>query len=55
MTSTKNTSFSLNIIYLLLTIFFFSLIIIERNILDILYLGLITFYYLRIKRHRSSR
>ena len=55
MTSTKNTNFSSKIIYLLLFVFFFSLIIIEKNILDILYLGLIIFYYFRIKKHRSSR
>ena len=55
MTSTKNTNFSLNVIYLVISIFLLVLIILEKSILDILYLGLITFYYIRIKKYRSSR
>ena len=55
MTSTKNTNFNLNVIYLVISIFFLVLIVLERNILDIFYLGLITFYYFRIKKYRSSR
>lgn len=55
MTSTNNTIFSLNIIYLVISIFLFGLVVLEKNLLDILYLGLITFYYIKIKKYRSCR
>ena len=55
MTSTKNTIFNLNTLYFVLIIFFIIIVIIERDLLDLVYLGLITFYYIRIKKHRRSR
>ena len=54
MTSTKNTILNLNIIYILAVVFFLVLAFLEKNNLDILYLGLLTFYYIRIKKYRSS-
>ena len=55
MTFTKNTIFNVNTLYLIIAIIFIALLIIEKNLLDLVYLGLITFYYIRIKKHRSSR
>ena len=55
MTPTKNTIFSLNTIYILLLIILLILLIIEKNMIDLLYIGLITIYFIRIKKHRSSR
>ena len=55
MTFTKSTIFNLNTLYFLMFIIFTTLLIVEKNILDLMYFGLITFYYIRIKKYRSSR
>lgn len=55
MTSTKNTNIGFNIIYLVISIFLLVLVVLEKNLLDILYFGLLTFYYIRIKKYRSCR
>ena len=55
MASTKSTIFNLNTLYFLMFIIFIILFVVERNVLDLVYLGLITFYYIRIKKYRSCR
>lgn len=55
MTPTKNTILNLNTLYIFLVFLFIVIVIIERKLLDLVYLGLITFYYIRIKKYRSSR
>ncbi len=55
MASTKNTIFNLNTLYFFIFVFFIILLIIEKNLVDLVYFGLITFYFIRIKKHRSSR
>lgn len=55
MASTKNTIFNLNTLYFLMFIVFITLFNVEKNLLDLVYLGLITFYYIRIKKYRSCR
>ena len=46
---------NLNTVYLSAVVILTLLIISERNILDILYLGVVTFYYIRIKLHRKNK
>ena len=43
---------NLDTIYFIVAIVLFMLIFLERNIIDIIYLGIITYYYIRIKIHR---
>ena len=47
--------FNLDKAYLLVVFILLLLIYDEHNILDMLYLGLMTFYYIRIKVHRFRR
>ena len=47
--------FNLDTAYLLVVFILLLLIYDEHNILDMLYLDLMTFYYIRIKVHRFIR
>lgn len=47
--------FNLDTVYLSVVFILLVLIHSERNILDILYLGVVTFYYIRIKLHRKKK
>ncbi len=50
-----NVLSSLDTVYLFMVLFLLVLIIIGHNIFDILYLGVVTFYYIRIKLHRRKK
>lgn len=45
---------NLDSIYFLSSIFLLSLIYSDRNFLDVVYLLVVTFYYIRIKVHRKK-
>ncbi len=55
MTTTKNTIFNLNTLYFFFMFLFIIILILEEDLLDLMYLGLITFYYIRIKKYRRGR
>lgn len=46
--------FCLDVFYCCLSLYLILLIIAQRNILDILYFGVLTFYYIRIKLCRRK-
>ena len=46
--------FCLDVFYCVMSLYLILLIIEQKNILDILYLGVLTYYYIRIKLNRRN-
>ncbi len=46
--------FNINTLYILAASTLLLLIYLGQNIMDVLYLGLVTYYYVRVKRHRQK-
>lgn len=46
---------TLDMTYIMVTLFLLVAVAVERNILDMMYLGILTFYYIKIKIYRSKK